>query len=198
MQHGHLDGVVKGVGQEPALDLRRVVDPIHGDQHATNLCRHLFDDQRRAGGMAGDPVRDAADSEFSLFAAEFARAGDDQVGRLHLRRVDDHARCVPQFAYLLDHEIQFRGDGFRRLRQEFLTRVQQGAQLFRSRASTSGSGSRILRKPVVDRMHQRELNRGVESSDGLYQLECRIRSIDCHDDTHTLLLSQTPLTVMAR
>ena len=137
MQHGHLNRVVKGVGQEPALDFCCVVDPIHGDQHATDLFRHVFDDQRRAGGMAGDPVGDAADGELSLFATELARAGDDQVSRLHLRGVDDHARRVPQLAYLLDHEVQFRRDGFRRLRQELVTGVQQGTQLFRNRSSTS-------------------------------------------------------------
>jgi hypothetical protein len=44
-------------------------------------------------------------------------------------------------------------------------------------------------------MHQRELSRGVESSDRLHQRERRIGSIDCHDHTHTLLLSQTPLLI---
>src|SRR5262245_51208134 len=68
-------------------------------------------------------------------------------------------------------------------------------QLFWSHPSTCRLHSRIPGKPVIDRMHQRELSRSVESSDRMHQLECRIGSIYCHDHTHTFLLSQAPLFV---
>jgi hypothetical protein len=73
--------------------------------------------------------------------------------------------------------------------------MEQGTQLFWSHSSTCRPHSRIPRKPVIDRMHQRELSRGVESSDRTHQLECRIGSIYRHDHPHTLLLSQAPLFV---